>query len=128
MKANVLIDSSGWIEYFADGPKAGKYAKYIEAANKSECVTPSIVLYEVHKKIKFMKGEDSALKALAHIIDNTEIISIDKKIALSAADISLKTKLAMAYALIKATAEEKDAKIITSDEHFRKFPDVIFIE
>jgi len=47
---------------------------------------------------------------------------------IDAADISLKTKLAMADALIKATAEEKDAKIITSDEHFRKFNDVIFIE
>ena len=128
MKASVLIDSSGWIEYFAEGPKASKYAKYIEAANISDYITPAIILYEVYKKIKSMKNEEFALKALAYIIGNTTIVSIDKKIALSAADISLKTKLSMADALIKATAEEKNAKIITGDEHFRKFNDVIFIE
>lgn len=37
------IDSHGWIEYFAEGPLAGKYAKHIEPANKSEYITPSII-------------------------------------------------------------------------------------
>ena len=68
MKVNVLIDSSGWIEYFAEGKLAPKYAKYIEAANSSVYATPAIVLYEVYKRIKSVKGEDAALKAVAHII------------------------------------------------------------
>lgn len=128
MRVNVLIDSHGWIEYFVQGPLASKYSKYIETANKSEYITPSIVVYEVYKRIKSQKGEEIALRALAHIIEHTTIISVDKRAALDAAEISLKTKLAMADALIKAIGEENNAKIVTGDKHFKEFPDVIFIE
>ena len=127
MKENVLIDSYGWIEYFSEGPKANKYAKYVDVANTSQYITPSIILYEVYKKIKATKGEDMALKAISYIIHYTTIIAIDKKISLNAAEISLKTRLSMADAIIKAVAEERNAKIITSDEHLKNFSDVIFI-
>ena len=125
---NVLIDSHGWIEYFSDGPLAAKYAKYVESANNTEYVTPSIILYEVYKKIKSTKGEIEALKAVAHIVGNTTIIAIDKKTALNAADISIRTKLAMADAIIKAIADETNARIITGDEHFKQLEHVVFIE
>ena len=128
MKANVLIDSHGWIEYFSGGPNASKYAGYIEAANVYRYVTPSIVLYEVYKKIKSVAGETPALEAVAHIIEHTSIIPIDKKISLSAAEISLKNKLAMADAMIKAVADFLEAKIITGDPHFKGLHDVVFIE
>ena len=125
---NVLVDSHGWIEYFSEGPLATKYAKYIENANISEYITPSIVLFEVYKKIKSTVGENKALKAIAHIIEHTRIISIDKKIVLNAAEISIGTKLTMADSLIKAIAEEMDAKIVTGDAHFKGFRDVMLIE
>ena len=128
MKASVLVDSYGWIEYFAGGSLASRYAKYIENANNSEYVTPSIILYEVYTKIKLARGEDAALKALAYIIEHTMIVSIDKKIAMNAAEISLKTKLGMADAIVKAVAEEENAKLITSDEHFKGMQDVILIK
>jgi len=128
MKPNVLIDSYGWIEYFADGPLAIKYAKYVESANNSEYVTPSIVLYEVYKKIKSAWNEDAALKAVAHILGHTIIIPVDKDIAINAAEISIKAKLGMADAIIRAVADETNAKIVTGDEHFKGFQDVIFIE
>ena len=128
MKVNVLIDSHGWIEYFSGGKLALKYSKYIEAANSSEYITPAIVLYEVYKKIKSTKGEGMALRAVAYIMAHTTIISIDKKISLNAAEISLKTKLPMADAMIKVIAEEKDANLITGDGHFKNFKDVVFIE
>ncbi len=128
MKVNVLIDSQGWIEFFSGAPLAFKYAKYVENANSGEYVTPSIILYEVYKKIKSISGESIALRAIAYIIEHTKIVSIDKKIALNAAEISIKTKLAMADSLIKAIAEENNAKIITGDIHFKGFPDVMFIE
>ena len=128
MKQNVLIDSHGWIEYFSDGNLAQKYAKYVEGANSSEYITPSIVLFEVYKKMKAVKGENVALEILAYIINRTSTIQIDKNIAISAAEISLKTKLAMADSIIKAVAEENNAKIITGDPHFKEFLDVVFIE
>lgn len=127
MKVSVLIDSHGWIEYFAEGPLAQKYAKYVESANSSEYVTPATVLYEVYKKIKSSKGEELALQVVSFIIKNTAIISVDKETAINAAEISIRTKLSMADALIKAVAEYSDAKIITGDEHFKGLENVVFI-
>ena len=123
-----MIDSHGWIEYFSEGPLSSKYARYIENANASECITPSIVIYEVYKKIKSIRGEDAALRAVAHIIEHTEIIPIDKNTALNAAEISIITKLGMADAMIKAVAEEKGAKVVTGDEHFKDFEGAVFIQ
>lgn len=128
MKVNVLIDSHGWIEYITEGPLAKKYAKYTEAANISDFITPSIVIYEVYKKVKFIKGEELALRITSYIINHTRIIDIDKKTSLNAADISIRTKLAMADSMVKAVAEENNAKIITGDKHFKGLEGVIFIE
>ncbi|MBS3056208.1 MAG: type II toxin-antitoxin system VapC family toxin [Candidatus Aenigmarchaeota archaeon] len=123
----VLIDSCGWIEYFSEGQLADKYAKFIEKVNMIEYITPSIVLYEVYKRIKSVKGEQKALTAVAQIMAYTTVIAIDSKIALVAAEISLSSKLPMADSLIKAVAKDFDAKIVTSDEHFKNFPDAVFI-
>ncbi len=127
MKVSVLIDSHGWIEYFADGPLAAKYAPHVEKANSTEYVTPVIVLYEVYKRLKALKNEEIALKAVAYIVEHTRIVQITKGIALNAADISLQAKIGMADAMIKAAAQERNAKIITGDEHFKGMPDVVFI-
>ncbi|MFH0836523.1 MAG: type II toxin-antitoxin system VapC family toxin [Candidatus Aenigmatarchaeota archaeon] len=128
MKQNVLIDSHGWIEYFSEGPLISKYAKHIENANVSTYITPSIVLYEVYKRIKTIKGENIALIAISHIIEHTQIFSIDKKISLNAAEISIRTKLPMADSMIKAVAEETNAVIITGDSHFKNMDNVILVE
>jgi hypothetical protein len=44
----LIVDSSGWIEFFIDGPLADTYAKYLKEPSK--ILTPTIVLYEVYKK------------------------------------------------------------------------------
>lgn len=124
----VLIDSHGWIEYFTGGPLASKYAKFVEAASVTECVAPSIVLYEVYKKIKSEKDEETAIKVVAYIVGNARIVSIGEKIALNAADISIVHKLPMADALIKAVAEDNNAKLVTGDKHFKNTENTIFIE
>ena len=63
----ILIDSYGWIEYFTDGPLAESYAPFIEKADNEKYVTPTIVIYEVCRKIKNLKGEQNALEAFAQI-------------------------------------------------------------
>ena len=128
MKVSVLIDSHGWIEYFSDGPLASKYAKYVETANPSEAITPATTLYEVYKKLKVLKGESIALEAIAYIIKNTAIIPIGRKISLRAAEVSIRTKLAMADALVKAVADEKNAIVITGDSDFKGMENVRFID
>lgn len=124
---NVLVDSYGWIEYFADGKLADKYAKYVEKANKRRYFTPALVLYEVYKRIKTVKGEKEALKAYAYITAYSTIVSVDEKITLDAAEKSIETGLGMADAIVKAVAEHHNAKIITSDKHFKEFDDVTYI-
>jgi len=122
----MLIDSYGWIEYFTDGPLAERYAPYIEGANEENTITPTIILYEVYKKVKRSRGEGEALEAYAQL-SRTRITPLTEDIAMKAADISLEFKLGMADAIIVATAETYDAVIVSSDKHLRGLRNVEFI-
>lgn len=128
MKVNVLIDSYGWIEYFGDGQLAEKYARYIEKANTENYITPSVVLYEVYKKIKKEKNEEKALEAYAYIVTYTKISPLDERISINAAEKSLELGLGMADSIIIATAEYNNAKIVTSDKHLKELESVLYIE
>ena len=123
----ILIDSYGWIEYFAEGPLADKYAPYIEKTNTENTVTPTIVIYEVYKKIKSIKGEERALEAYAQM-SRTKIVDLTSSISLMAADISITMNLGMADSVVVATAKAYDAEIITSDEHLKSLWRVRFID
>jgi predicted nucleic acid-binding protein len=52
------------------------------------------------------------------------VVPIDQIIALSAATVSIHTGLAMADALIYATAETLNAELVTADVHFKGLPRV----
>ncbi len=119
-----LIDSSGWIQYFTAGRLADKYAVYIK--NLKTIRTPTIVLYEVYKIIKREKGEESAL-LIAGQIGKTTVIPLSDSIALAAADISLQYRLAMADAIVYATAQEEGAELITSDADLQGLPGVVYL-
>ena len=122
----ILIDSYGWIEYFTDGPLAETYATFVERANAENTITPTIVVYEVYKKIKSTKGEQNALEAYAQI-SRTKIIELTNSLSLEAADITLTTNLGMADSIIIATAKAYKAQVITSDEHLKNTKEVKFI-
>ena len=122
----ILIDSYGWIEYFAEGPLADKYAPFIEGANAENAVTPTVVIYEVYRKIKGLRGEEKALEAYAQI-SRTKIVELTPHLSLEAADISLKLGLGMADSMIVATAKVYNAQIITSDKHLKGIENVRFI-
>lgn len=118
MKVNVLIDSSIWIEFFINGNKAEKAAAIIKKLNKNNCKIPSIVLYEVYKKLKKQINEQAGSQAIAYIIDISEIVYLNERLAIMAAEASLENSLSMADAIIMATAEAKNAEIKTMDSHF----------
>ena len=122
----ILIDSYGWIEYFGDGPLADSYAPFIEKSNAENTVTPTIVVYEVYRKIKNTKGEQKALEAYAQM-SQTKIIELNSVLSLEAADIGLTTGLGMADSIIVATAKAYNAEIITSDKHLKGIKRVKFI-
>ena len=77
----ILIDSYGWIEYFGGGPLASSYADFIEEADAEQLVTPSIVIYEVYKKIKSLKGEERALEAFAQM-SRTTIVDLTSSLSM----------------------------------------------
>jgi predicted nucleic acid-binding protein len=122
----ILIGSYGWIKYFIDGPLAENYATYIEKADDKNHVTPTIIVFEVCKKIKSLKGEQNALEAFAQI-SRTRIVELTSAIALRAADISLALKLGVVDAIVLATAQEYNAHIITGDKHLKEQNNVKFI-
>lgn len=121
----VIVDSSGWIEFFTDGPHVKDYARYLKDA--SALSTPAIILYEVYKKIKRERTEEEALSAIS-IITRTKIIPLTESIALLAADLSLKHSLPMADAIVYATALEHDCAVVTGDDHFKGLEKAIIVE
>ena len=126
MSGMMCIDSKGWIERLSDGPKSSRYNKIIDAVETEEIITPVIVLYEVYKKIKKIRGEEVALEAIA-ALSQTNVVTIDRTIALEAADYSLEYGLHMADALVYASARHHSAQLYTSDDDLKGLNGVTFI-
>ena len=112
----IVLDSSAWIEFFADGPLAGKVEPFLKAPEL--LIVPSIVFYEVYKRIKSIKGEEVALQAAGHLAQGKPF-PLDETAALTAADLSLFHRLAMADAFVLAAARLSDAELVTLDSDFR---------
>jgi toxin FitB len=119
------MDSSGWIEFFTDGPLANRYAVYF--SSRYQLITPTIVLYEVYKKIKRERGEETAL-LFAGRLTATQVVHLTESIALLAADLSLRHGLAMADAIVYATATDQEAEVITGDADLKDLPGVIYVK
>ena len=120
-----VVDSSGWLEYFADGPNADFFAPAIE--NVSELVVPSISLYEVFKRVLQQRSETEALRAVA-LMAQGSVIDLDLTLALNAAKLSVDLKLPMADSIILATAQAHDATLWTQDADFKGIDGVRYIE
>lgn len=110
-----VVDSSGWLEYFADGPNAAFFAGAVEATE--ELIVPTINLYEVFKRVLQQRGENDALEAAALIMQG-EVIPLDATLALSAAKLSADLRLPLADSVILATARAEGAVLWTQDAHF----------
>jgi predicted nucleic acid-binding protein len=110
-----IVDSSGWLEYFADGPNADRFASPL--GNVAELLVPSITLYEVFKIVCRQRGEDAALQAVA-MMQQGKVIELSSSIALLAAKLSLDMKTPMADSIILATAQIHAAELWTQDNDF----------
>ncbi|MBI4736317.1 MAG: type II toxin-antitoxin system VapC family toxin [candidate division NC10 bacterium] len=116
-----LVDSSAWLEYFANGPNASVFSPAIERID--ELLVPSLTLYEVFKRVLQQRDEGHALQAVAAMQQGT-VVDLDARIALSAARISYENKLPMADSVILATARAYGAMVWTQDADFKGLPDV----
>jgi len=119
-----VVDSSGWLEYFADGDNASFFAEAIE--NEEKLLVPVICIYEVFKRILQQRGLNVAHDIVADMYSG-QIVDMDRSLALSAAKISAELKLAMADSIILATARIHEAKLWTQDEDFAGIEGVNYI-
>jgi predicted nucleic acid-binding protein len=114
-----VIDSSCWLEYFADSPQADQFAAAIEAVET--LVVPVLTVYEVVKKLAREAGEEAAVAALG-LMQRGQVVPIDLNLVLAAAV----NGLPMADSLIYATARQRGAELWTQDRHFEGLPGVKF--
>jgi predicted nucleic acid-binding protein len=119
-----VVDSSGWLEYFADGPNADFFAPAIETL--SDLIVPTISVYEVFKRVLQQRGEGEALQAIAVMLRG-RVVDLDAGLALSAARISAQLQMPMADSIILATARMHEATVWTQDEHFERVEGVRFV-
>jgi predicted nucleic acid-binding protein len=116
-----LVDSSGWLEYFGGGPRAGQFARVIE--DVESLVVPTIVLVDVCRRVMQQCGEDEALQTAA-VLHQGLVVDLDSGLALSAAQLGVAHKLPLADSIILATAKQFGATIWTMDGDFEGMPHV----
>ena len=119
-----IVDSSGWLEYFASGLNAEFFSEPIEETK--DLLVPTISLYEVFKRILQQRGETEALKAVA-FMQSGVIVDLTSTIALHAANISIGLKIPMADSVMLASAREKDAILWTQDSDFEDLEGVRYV-
>jgi predicted nucleic acid-binding protein len=116
-----VVDSSAWLEYFANGPNASFFAMAIEKTD--ELLVPTLSLCEVFKRVLLQRDEAHALQAVA-IMQQSTVVDLDGSIALDAARLSVTSKLPMADSIILATARAYGATVWTQDADFKDVPGV----
>lgn len=116
-----VVDSSGWLEYFAAAANGNFFAPAIE--NPKTLIVPTISIYEVFKRVHSQMGADNALKIVAQMAQG-QVIDLTQPLALQAAKLSIEHKLPMADSVILATAHRYQATLWTQDEHFKNVPGV----
>lgn len=111
----IVVDSSGWIEFFADGPHGQEFAARLR--QPGNVLTPTVAIYEVYKWIKRERSEDEAMQAVA-TMNRTNVVDLTEDLALTAADLSLAHNLAMADSMMLACAQANGAELVTTDAGF----------
>jgi len=118
-----IVDSCGWLEYFADGKNAEVFAPIIE--NTAELLVPVVSLYEVFKRVLQQRDESAALQAIA-LMQQGQTVPLSVEISLLAAKLSVDYRLPMADSMILATARQHNATLWTQDIDFAHVKDVKF--
>ena len=120
-----VIDSSGWLEYFAKGTNASFFAPVIKATET--VVVPTICMYEVFKRLLTQREEEVALQAIG-IMSLGLLVDLTREIAVDAAYFSSELQIAMADSIILATTRAYNATLWTQDADFKGMEGVQYIE
>lgn len=123
MKKNI-VDSSGWLEYFADAKNANFFAPAIE--NTKDLIIPSVSILEVFKHVLRHRSERQAFESIECMLQGV-VVELDIEISLSAAKLGVQHKIPLADSIILATGFAYEATIWTQDADFKGLPQVKYI-
>ncbi len=116
-----IVDSSGWLAYFADEPNAKHFLNPLKDA--ASLVVPTITVYEVFKVVLRESSENEAIQVAAAMQKGT-VIDLTVQLAIAASKLSLENGLPMADSIILATAKAYDAILWTQDSDFKNMAGV----
>lgn len=116
-----VVDSSGWIEYLLDTPRADLFADAIE--NRGELLVPVIALYEVHKLLMRSLPAPRVATCL-DVMRLGRVLELTDRRAIAAADTALRHRLAMADAVMYSMAIEHGGSLWTQDADYQGLPSV----
>lgn len=119
-----VVDSSGWLEFFAAGPNADFFAEAVAATD--ELVVPTVSIYEVFKRVLQQRGESDAVQAVA-LMQQGSVVDLTTHLALEAARTSRGLCLPMADAIMLATARSFGATLWTQDADLAAVEDVKYV-
>jgi predicted nucleic acid-binding protein len=118
-----VVDSSGWLEYLADGPNASFFAPAIERS--ADLLVPTLSIFEVFKRVLGQRDESQALQSIA-LMHQGQVVELTASLALDAARLSRSARLPMADSIMLATARAHGATLWTQNSDFEGLPDVRF--
>ena len=116
-----IVDSSGWLAYFADEPNAKHYLAPLN--EPASLVVPTVTIYEVFKVVLRESSENEALQAVV-AMQKGKVVDLTASMAIAASKLSLEHKLPMADSIILATAKDFEATIWTQDSDFKNIDNV----
>ena len=116
-----VVDSSGWIELFTNGPLVDRFLALLE--DEDHLVVPAISILEVFKWVLREHSEAQAIQAAA-VMQRGLVVDLDSRLAIAAAQLSHALRLPMADSIILATARAHQARLYTMDADFKDLHDV----
>ena len=120
----VLVDTCGWIEWLTDGPLADAFRPHL--AQTDALLVPTLIQYELAKWITRERDETLALEVIG-LTHQSRVVALDTSLALGAAAVAAEHRLAMADAVIYATARAHGATVVTSDARFEHLSGVAYL-
>ena len=120
-----LVDSSGWLEFFADGHNAEFFATPLQ--NVDDLVVPTISIYEVFKSVSRQRDESAGLQAIA-LMKQGIVVDLTTNIAMMAAKLSLEHNVPMADSIILSSGRIYQATVWTQDANFKGLDGIEYVK
>ena len=129
-KMRLVVDTFCWIDYLEGNEAGEKVREYIKNPD-NEVITMILNIAEISSIVSRRNFDID--KVLNIVFSNSKIYNFDfefsKQAGLLHAEIRKKIKdFGLIDAFVLLTARKLKAKVITGDEHFRKFKEAIIIK